>query len=282
MSENKSDNASEQAQSGKYIPDNPTKMSNHQVEMKPNHENLSSITEVRSTRHDVYRTVLAVGVVIALFFSITGCGMEAQSVSVKPEESLQLAFSSLSGQDNYSFKGSVTNTVANNVTPQQAVVLGKVTQHDLVVLTDEQGHSVLQDSETPLAFTKPLTWLDQILAVPHRTDKNMQHSGITTAVLDITPNMPGKRAQWVKERQGAFDALQAQYKGADKGTQQKLAQAGTQLQEMLDSLTLDTTYQVTLNERTNKLLSVTELTKLRYKVNGNQQDEQQSVTIEIN
>ncbi|MFC4100965.1 hypothetical protein [Paenibacillus xanthanilyticus] len=217
-------------------------------------------------------------------FSLQGCG-EQPLVEKEPKELLQLSVSGLSGVDAYRFTGQSGVKTGGRVTDIVRFG-GEVKHHDQIRL---EAASVKQAQH--YTVRDPMAYLSQVQVETRRTEVKQESSNARTTVLLMRGDPELARKRWVHTLKAAFeDAVNSGVRRLQRTngggvlppkTEAEVRVSRKQMDEMLRSLAVDTTYRLVIDRK--KLLpgKLTEDTVLHYTREGKAYSESRQLTLEI-
>ncbi|MFB9330590.1 hypothetical protein ACFFSY_31995 [Paenibacillus aurantiacus] len=216
--------------------------------------------------------------------SQAGCG--GQPLMVKePKELLRLSVSGLAGIDVYRFSGE--SGVKDGGSMKEVVRFGgQVEHHDQIRLEAASARQIEQ-----YAVRDPMAYLKQVQAEAQRTELEQVESNTRSTVLLIHADPELARNRWVRtlsakwEDTGQFGAKKLDKNQVSHSLPGKkdveIRASRNLLEEMVQSLSVDTTYRLVIDRK--KLLpgKLTENTVLHYKRAGRPYSESRQLTLEI-
>lgn len=212
---------------------------------------------------------------------LPGCG-DQPLVEREPKELLRLSVSGLSGVDAYRFSGQSGVKTGERVTDVVRFG-GKVEHHDQVRLEEAS----LNQAEH-LTVRDPMAYLKQVQREAKRTAIKQEESNARTTVLVIDADPALARKRWVHALSAAFEnaihaarPIPGHANALSAKTKTEIRTSRAQLDEMLRSLSVDTTYRLMIDRK--KLLpnSLTETTVLHYARGGRPYSETRQLTLEM-
>ncbi|TYP72687.1 hypothetical protein [Paenibacillus methanolicus] len=225
----------------------------------------------------------AIGIWLAALL-LPACG-ERPLVEKEPKELLRLSVSGLSGIDAYRFSGQSGMKTGERVTDIVRFG-GKVEHHDQIRL---EASSVKQVEQ--YTVRDPMAYLSQVQAEARRTEVKQAESDARSTMLVMYADSELARKRWVRTLKAAFDdAIRSGVRRLDgpRGgstlppkTEEEIRVLRRQMNEMLQSLSVETTYRLVIDRK--KLLpgKLTEDTVLHYKREGRTYSESRQLTMEI-
>ncbi|UVI27862.1 hypothetical protein [Paenibacillus spongiae] len=223
--------------------------------------------------------------------ALSGCQSTVRDKS--PQEMLSLTVAGLAAVDRYTFTGTTSIYGADMGAAQPITFQGSVEDHKRIQVKSNKDNEDIQITRQPFNLLK------HIEATAATTELVAANSGERTAVLRIVPDKAASRRTWIKKQNEAFERLVKDDELADGAGRKLSLKAGNrmsyeqeradeisrsrkQLAEMLNTLNVDTTYQLIIDRKRLLPLKLHEHTVLQYKADGkNQREERKSELIFI-
>ncbi len=213
------------------------------------------------------------------------CGSASDNRS--PHELLALSVSGLSSVDRYTFTGETGIGMGAGGEGIATTFQGTVENHDDVQLRASDAGVLAQGLH-------PLKLLSQVESTALKTELEADKSGGRTAVLRITADPKQAANMWANKLRGEFDrlenttpgqlnvklqskqAVKAETQGSsslDKAWRQELAKSKEELNAMLSTLTVQTTYRLVIDRKKLLPLAMEEYTLLHFTSRGQRAEE---------
>ncbi|KKC46902.1 hypothetical protein VE23_06750 [Paenibacillus sp. D9] len=229
---------------------------------------------------------VAAGTGAILAITLGGCA--AMQADRTPEELFSLAVSGLAAQDSYSFSGFSTSAGSSAAKTQ---FKGEVQRHEGVrLLESREGEADMLETEGGIpAGYNPAWLLGRLLDSKAAVALDAANSEAGRAVLIIRPNPAEAGKIWRSRLQDQWSRIESsspedsEVWGRLDGSRQaelkrewnrELMRSAGQWQEMMDSLSADSSYTLVVDRGKLVPLKLAENADLHYRLDGNKADEQ--------
>ncbi|MBH5316788.1 hypothetical protein I6N90_03050 [Paenibacillus sp. GSMTC-2017] len=212
------------------------------------------------------RRILSVLVFILIMQSLMGCMGTSRNRS--PKEWLSLSYSGLAAMDQYAFTGSMSMGMGEGMMFKPQTFEGKIVNHHQLTLQSEQQDPLYRN---PVDVLRSLNESHKAIEIIKDGTEESTAAGII--VLRIWDDRNVVKKNWSKKLNEQLDQLAGNHLIAETvgGKEQKivLEQSKIELNNMLDSLEVDSQYEIIIDKKKLIPLKLEEQTLFSYMRNGN-------------
>ncbi|MFD0587945.1 hypothetical protein ACFQZE_08005 [Paenibacillus sp. GCM10027627] len=202
-----------------------------------------------------------VSLLLVLTVLLAGCTSLGKR---SPEEWLSLSYSGLAAMDQYAFSGSMSIGVENGVVIKPQMFDGKVVNHKQLTIQSDKSEPL---NWNPVEVLKSLSNTHESVEIV--ADGELDPSGAETLTLRVQEQSGVSKERWSRMLKGQMEqlGLQQTQRGAGAAGAEKsklLKNASNELNEMLNTLEVQTQYDIVIDKRKLVPLKVEEKANFLY------------------